>query len=97
MNALRNHPELAIFLVLAVGFVIGRIRIGSFKVGNVVGTLIAGIVTGYVRSIRPLFGRVPDAAISFMQALGLAGKRSKALINIYIKLCSACNTTLGSN
>ena len=46
MNALRNHPELAIFLVLAVGFVIGRIRIGSFKVGNVVGTLIAGVLIG---------------------------------------------------
>ncbi len=46
MNALRNHPELAIFLVLAVGFVIGRIRIGSFKLGNVVGTLIAGVLIG---------------------------------------------------
>ena len=46
MNALRDHPELAIFLVLAVGFVIGRIRIGSFKVGNVVGTLIAGVLIG---------------------------------------------------
>ena len=46
MNALRSHPELAIFLVLAVGFVIGRIRIGSFKLGNVVGTLIAGVLIG---------------------------------------------------
>jgi len=46
MNALRNHPELAIFLVLAMGFVIGRIRIGAFKVGNVVGTLIAGVLIG---------------------------------------------------
>ena len=46
LNALRDHPELAIFLVLAVGFVIGRIRIGSFKLGNVVGTLIAGVLIG---------------------------------------------------
>ena len=41
-----NNPELAIFLTLAVGFVIGRIRVGSFKLGNVVGTLIAGVLIG---------------------------------------------------
>ena len=46
LTALREHPELAIFLTLAVGFVIGRIRIGSFKFGNVLGTLIAGVLIG---------------------------------------------------
>ena len=46
LDALRSHPELAIFLVLAVGFVIGRIRIGTFKFGNVLGTLIAGVLIG---------------------------------------------------
>src|SRR6187402_1426454 len=45
-TALRSHPELAIFLVLAIGFVIGRIRIGTFKLGNVLGTLIAGVIIG---------------------------------------------------
>ena len=28
--ALRNNPELAIFLTLALGFYIGRLKIGSF-------------------------------------------------------------------
>src|SRR6187397_3267226 len=46
LTALREHPELAIFLTLAVGFVIGRIKIGSFKFGNVLGTLIAGVILG---------------------------------------------------
>ena len=46
VSALRENPELAIFLTLAVGFVIGRIRIGSFSLGNVVGTLLAGVVIG---------------------------------------------------
>jgi len=45
-TALRQNPELAIFLTLAVGFVIGRIRVGSFSLGNVVGTLLAGVVIG---------------------------------------------------
>ena len=42
VTSLRENPELAIFLTLAVGFVIGRVRIGSFRLGNVVGTLLAG-------------------------------------------------------
>jgi putative transport protein len=46
VSSLRDHPELAIFLTLAIGFMIGRIRIGSFKFGNVLGTLIAGVLIG---------------------------------------------------
>ncbi len=46
VTTLRENPELAIFLTLAIGFVIGRIRIGSFNLGNVVGTLLAGVLVG---------------------------------------------------
>jgi putative transport protein len=46
IEGLRRHPELAIFLTLAAGFVIGRIRIGTFRLGNVIGTLIAGVLIG---------------------------------------------------
>jgi putative transport protein len=44
--ALRENPELAIFLTLAIGFLIGRARLGGFKLGNVVGTLLAGVLVG---------------------------------------------------
>jgi putative transport protein len=46
VHGLRHNPELAVFLTLAVGFVIGRLRLGSFSLGNVVGTLLAGVVIG---------------------------------------------------
>src|SRR5580765_5573775 len=46
VTALRENPELAVFLTLALGFVLGRVRIGSFGLGNVVGTLIAGVLIG---------------------------------------------------
>src|SRR2546423_14963145 len=45
-TALREHPDLAVFLVLAIGFFIGRIKIGSFSLGTVVGTLLAGVAIG---------------------------------------------------
>jgi len=46
VTSLRENPELAIFLTLALGFVVGRVRIGSFRLGNVVGTLLAGVLVG---------------------------------------------------
>lgn len=48
IESLRRHPELAIFLTLAAGFVLGRIRIGTFRLGNVVGTLLAGVLIGQI-------------------------------------------------
>jgi putative transport protein len=46
VKALQEHPELAIFLTLALGFLIGRVKIKSFSLGTVVGTLLAGVVIG---------------------------------------------------
>jgi putative transport protein len=37
-----------------------------------VGTLLAGLLVGHLRTRFPLFGRIPDAAVSLMTALGLA-------------------------
>ncbi|HEY2796475.1 MAG TPA: aspartate-alanine antiporter [Thermoanaerobaculia bacterium] len=45
-EALRKNPELAVFLTLALGFLFGRLRIGGFRPGNVLGTLLAGVLIG---------------------------------------------------
>jgi putative transport protein len=55
VTALRENPELALFLTLAVGFLIGRLRLGTFRLGNVVGTLLAGVTVGQIGvTISPL-------------------------------------------
>ncbi len=41
-----QHPELALFLTLALGYLIGKIRVGSFTLGSVTGCLIAGVLIG---------------------------------------------------
>ena len=46
---LRHHPELAVFLTLALGYWIGALRIGSFSVGSVTGVLIVGLLIGQMR------------------------------------------------
>lgn len=49
VSALRNNPELAIFLTIAIGFLIGRIKIRSFSLGIVVGCLLAGVLESPIR------------------------------------------------
>ena len=46
VQALRNNPELAVFLTLAIGFLIGRLKFGGFSLGIVVGCLLAGVLIG---------------------------------------------------
>jgi putative transport protein len=64
-------------LAIVVGSLVGAavaIPVGKLHVtlGTSVGTLLAGLIVGWLRTRHPLFGRIPDAAISFMTALGLA-------------------------
>jgi len=45
-EVLRQNPELALFLALAAGFLAGRLRVGTFTLGPVLGTLLAGVIIG---------------------------------------------------
>ena len=64
---------LAIFLGGLVGVLLS-VPIGGVRVSlsTSVGTLLAGLAVGHLRTRYPLFGRIPDGAISLMTALGLA-------------------------
>jgi len=46
VNTLRDHPELAIFLTLALGYWLGGVKIGNFTLGAVTGTLLIGVLIG---------------------------------------------------
>jgi putative transport protein len=46
VSTLRTYPEIAIFLALAIGFWFGRKKFGTFSLGVVTSTLIAGVLIG---------------------------------------------------
>lgn len=46
VRTLQTYPEIAIFLALAIGFWFGRKKFGSFSLGVVTSTLIAGVLIG---------------------------------------------------
>jgi putative transport protein len=64
---------MAVFIGVLVGAVI-TIPVGHLRIalGTSVGTLLAGVIVGWARSVRPWFGIIPDAAILFMRSIGLA-------------------------
>jgi putative transport protein len=64
---------LAIFLGGVVG-VLATFSIGSVKISlsTSVGTLLAGLLVGHLRTRHPLFGRIREGAVAFMTSLGLA-------------------------
>ena len=70
--------------VADVAFIGGAIAIGAllgaivYKVGSVPltlstsgGALIAGLFFGWLRSVRPTFGRIPSSTVWFMNSVGL--------------------------
>jgi putative transport protein len=69
------------FVTLALGIFTGAllgaiiiIPFGALRIalGTSVGTLLAGLIVGYLHSLRPWFGRIPDGAVALMISLGLA-------------------------
>ena len=46
IDLLRSHSELAIFLTIALGFWIGRFKIGQFSLGTVTSVLLVGVLVG---------------------------------------------------
>ena len=46
VEILKSYPELALFLTLAIGYAVGKIQIGSFKIGTVPGVLVTGVIVG---------------------------------------------------
>ena len=78
-----GHPD-RVTDVADVAFIGGAITIGAllgalvYKVGSVPltlstsgGVLIAGLFFGWLRSVRPTFGRIPSPTVWFMNSVGL--------------------------
>jgi putative transport protein len=49
VDTIRQYPEIAIFLTLAIGFWFGSLKLGSFSLGTVASTLLAGLLVGQIR------------------------------------------------
>ena len=65
----RSHPELAIYLTLGVGFLIGKIHVKGFSLGIVTSVLLVGVVVGQLDI--PMTGALKQTAfLLFLFAIG---------------------------
>nr|WP_321513338.1 aspartate-alanine antiporter [uncultured Pseudodesulfovibrio sp.] len=48
MELLRANPFMALFLSLAFGYLLGKIKFGKFQLGGIAGTLIAAVIIGQI-------------------------------------------------
>ena len=46
VDTLQQYPEISIFLSLAMGYWLGGLKLGSFSLGSVTGTLLMGVLIG---------------------------------------------------
>lgn len=91
-DTLRAHPELAIYLTLGLGFLIGRIRIKGFSLGIVTGVLLAGVAVGQIDI--PIGGTLkPMAFLLFLFAIGykvgpqfFSGLKREGLPQVYFAI-----------
>ncbi|WP_019904079.1 aspartate-alanine antiporter [Methylobacterium sp. 77] len=98
VGTLRNYPELAIFLSLAIGFSIGSRKIAGFSLGNVTATLLAAVVIGQLGiTISPnvkaaffilfIFAIGYGVGPQFMSGLTKEGPKQIAFSLVVLALC----------
>ncbi|AZT92082.1 aspartate-alanine antiporter [Brevibacterium aurantiacum] len=46
MSVIRDHPEIALFLCISLGYLLGKLRVGPVTLGGICGTLIVALVIG---------------------------------------------------
>lgn len=91
-DTLRSHPELAIYLTLGLGFLIGRIQIKGFSLGIVTGVLLAGVIVGQIGI--PIGGTLKAMAfLLFLFAIGykvgpqfFSGLKREGLPQVYFAI-----------
>lgn len=100
-HTLRANPELAIFLVLALGYWLGSIKLGSFTLGAVTGTLLVGVLVGQLNieissQIKTIFFLMFLFAVGFgvgpqfVKGLGSAGLPQALFAVVVCLLCLGC-------
>src|SRR6476620_8304616 len=95
---LKDHPEIAIFLTLAVGYFIGTLKLGKFSLGSVTGVLLAGVLIGQLQiTISPHVKSVFFLMFLFAVGYGVGpqffrGLKSDGLPQVLfaVILCVAC-------
>jgi aspartate-alanine antiporter len=99
-HTVRENPEIAIFLSIAIGTFIGRVKFGKFHLGTVAGSLLVGLIIGQVdveipSILKAVFFALFIYAVGFKSGPEFFGSLNKGTIKLVMLSVVLCVTGLG--
>ncbi|RWU19037.1 aspartate-alanine antiporter [Pseudomonas alkylphenolica] len=101
VHALRADPEIAVFLAIGLGVLVGRIQIGSFHLGSVAGALLMGLIIGQVglevpHELKSVFFVLFIYAVGFKSGPEFFGCLNRGSLKLVLFSVVLCATALGA-
>jgi len=99
LHAFREHPEIAIFLSIALGTWIGRVKFGRFHLGTVAGSLLMGLIIGQIdieipSVLKAVFFALFIYSVGFKSGPEFFGSLSRGTIKLVLLSVILCVTGL---
>lgn len=101
VHALRADPEIAVFLAIGLGVLVGRIQIGSFHLGAVAGALLMGLIIGQVglevpHELKSVFFVLFIYAVGFKSGPEFFSCLNRGSLKLVLFSVVLCATALGA-
>lgn len=101
LTALRSSPEIAVFLAIALGMLLGRVRLGSFHLGSVAGALLMGLLIGQIglevpQALKSVFFVLFIYAVGFKSGPEFFGSLNAGTFKLVLFSAVLCLVALGS-
>ncbi|MDO6762138.1 aspartate-alanine antiporter [Agarivorans sp. 1_MG-2023] len=95
---IQNSPYIALFVTLALGYLVGKITIGRFVLGGVAGTLLMGVLVGQLGvdidpGVKSIFFALFIYAVGFQGGPQFFGALNRKTVNVI--LSAVVMTTVG--
>jgi putative transport protein len=101
LNSLRHNPEIAVFLAISLGVLVGRVQIGSFHLGSVAGALLMGLLIGQVGlevpgALKSVFFILFIYAVGFKSGPEFFGSLNRGTLKLVVLSLVLCGTGLAT-
>ena len=100
LHTLHDHPEVAVFLSIALGTLVGRVRLGVFHLGSVAGSLLVGLLIGQLgievpAILKSVFFGLFIYAVGFKSGPEFFGSLNRGTLKLLVLASFLCVTGLG--
>lgn len=101
LHVMRANPEIAVFLAIASGILIGRLHIGSFHLGSVAGALLMGLLIGQIglevpHALKSVFFTLFIYAVGFKSGPEFFGSLNRGTLKLVLFSVVLCATALAT-